>query len=43
MSHEHCLTYYNVALRRCEHCGMLWCPRCREWFRPSGGTGKEKP
>ena len=33
MIHENCLTYFNAALRRCEHCGMLWCPRCRMWFR----------
>ena len=39
MIHEHCRTYFNVALRRCSHCGMLWCPRCRRWFAPrAAGT-----
>lgn len=32
MMHERCRTHFNVALRRCSHCGMFWCPRCRMWF-----------
>lgn len=38
MSHEHCRTYFNVALIRCEHCEMFWCPRCRRWF---GGAAEQ--
>jgi hypothetical protein len=32
MIHEHCLTYFNTVLRQCPHCGMYWCPRCKQWF-----------
>jgi len=41
MIHESCRTYFNIALRACPHCDMLWCPRCRRWFSPPSSDKKE--
>lgn len=40
MIHERCRTFFNVTLRRCEHCGMIWCPHCRMWFRAPSKEGQ---
>ena len=43
MMHERCRTHFNVALRRCSHCGMFWCPRCRMWFASSATPASSSP
>jgi predicted RNA-binding Zn-ribbon protein involved in translation (DUF1610 family) len=32
--HKLCGTYFKDVSYRCPHCGLIWCPRCRELFAP---------